>query len=68
MDRQPAVGAVIDKAKLPELVHEMTYPRPGCADHLCQISLTDPGKHRLGSAFLAEMGKQQEDPRQTLLA
>ena len=26
LNRQPAVAAVIDKAKLPELIHEMTDP------------------------------------------
>ena len=68
MDRQPVVIAVIDKAQLPELIHEMTDPRPGCADHLCQAILTDSGEYRFGSAFLAKMSKQQENPSQTLLA
>jgi len=34
MDRQRAVTLVIDKAEVPELIHEMTHPRPGGADHL----------------------------------
>ena len=68
VDRQPIVIAVIDKAQLPELIHEMTDPRPGCADHLCQVILTDSGKNKFGSAFLAEMSEQQEDPRKTLFA
>jgi hypothetical protein len=29
LNRQPAVVAVIDKAKLPELIHEMADLRPG---------------------------------------
>ena len=62
MDHQPVVSGVIDKAQLPELIHEMTDPRPGCADHFCQAILTDSGKHRFGSAFLAKMSEQQEDP------
>ena len=66
VDCQPAAVGVIDKAMLPELIHEMTYSRPGSAYHLCQITLTDTGKHRFGSAFLAEMRKQQENPGQTL--
>ena len=45
VDRQPVVIGVIDKAQLPELVHEMTDPRPGCADHFCQVILTHSGKH-----------------------
>jgi hypothetical protein len=53
VDCQSIIVAVIDKAQLSELVHEMTDPRPGCADHLCQAILTDSGKHRFGSAFLA---------------
>ena len=34
MDRQRAVAIVIDKAEFPELIHKMTDPRPGSADHL----------------------------------
>ena len=34
IDRQIPVVVVIDKAKLSELIQEMTDPRPGCADHL----------------------------------
>jgi hypothetical protein len=69
MDRQPAHGAVVfDKAKLPELVHEMTDPRPGGAHHLRQVFLIDSGKDRFGSTFLAKMSQQQENPGQALLA
>lgn len=68
VDRQPVVIAVIDKAQLPELIHKMTDPRPGCAYHLRQAILTDTGEHRFGSAFLAKMSKQQKDPRQTFFA
>jgi len=39
MDRQPAV--ILDKSQLPEPVHEMTDPRSGCANHLCEVCLTD---------------------------
>ena len=62
MNRQPGAFAVINKAQLPELIHEMTDPRPGCADHLCQTILTDSGEHRFGAAFLAKMSEQQKDP------
>ena len=68
MDRQPGFTVVIDKAKLPELIHEMTDPRPGCADHLCQVFLIDPGNYSLGPALLAKMGQQQENPSQALFA
>ena len=51
---------------LPEPVHEMTDSRPGGAHHFRQVILTDLGKHRFGSALLAEMSKQQENPGQPL--
>jgi hypothetical protein len=68
MDRQRAVAIVIDKAELPELVHEMTDPRPGGADHLGQLCLIDFGKCRSVSISLAKTRKQQEDPGQAFLA
>ena len=67
MDRQRAVAIVIDKAELPELVHEMTDPRPGGAHHLCQLFLIDSGKFSFGSTFLAKTRKQQENPGQAFL-
>jgi hypothetical protein len=66
MDRQPT--AVIDKAKLPELLHEMTDPRPGGAHHLRHVFLIDSGEDTLGATFLAKRSQQQETPGQTLLA
>jgi hypothetical protein len=68
VDCQPVILAVINKAHFSELVHEMTYPRAGCADHLCQSGLADPRQDRFGSAFLAKMGKQQQHPSQTPFA
>ena len=69
MDLQPSGGpVVIDKTQLPELVHEMTDPRPGGAHHLRQVFLIDSGQNTLGATFLAEMRQQQETPGQTLLA
>ena len=53
-----SVIVVSDKAVLPEPVHEMTDPRPGGADHLCQGILIHSGNYRFGPTFLAEMGKQ----------
>ena len=66
VNRQSAI-AIIDKAKLSEFVHEMADPRAGGANHLCQVILTDPGNNRFGSAFLAKMSKQQENPGQSFL-
>ena len=57
MHRQPA-AVVVDKAKLPEFVHEMTDPGASCADHLCQVFLVNSGKDGFGSSFLAKMRKQ----------
>jgi len=68
MDRERAVARVIDKAQRPELVHEMTDPRPGCAAHLGQVFPIDSGMDSFGSAFLAKTSQQQENPSQTLFA
>jgi len=68
VDGQVAAVFVIDKAMFPEPIHEMTDPRPGCADHLRQGFLIDSGEHSFGPAVLANMGQQQENPSQTLLA
>jgi hypothetical protein len=51
VNRQLGAFAVINKAQLPELIHEMTDPRPGCADHLCQAilnlrSISEAGSRR----------------------
>ena len=63
MDRQRTVAIVIDKAQLPELVHEMTDRRPGRADHLRQVFLSDSGKYSFGSALLAKMSQQLTEER-----
>ena len=44
MDRHLTVALVIDQPQLSELVHEMTDPRPGSADHLGQAFLMDSGQ------------------------
>jgi len=67
MDRQRTVAIVIDKTELPELIHEMTDPRPGGAHHLCQLFLIDSGKFSFGSTFPAKVHKQQENPGQAFL-
>jgi hypothetical protein len=48
MDGQSAV-VIVDKAMISELVHEMTDPRPGCADHLCQHILIDSRNYDFSS-------------------
>ena len=67
MDGQSSV-IIVDKAMLPEPVHEMTDPGPGCADHLCQGVLIHSGDYGFSPTFLAKMRKQQENPGQTLFA
>ena len=59
---------IVDKAVLSEPVHEMTDPRPGRADHLCQGILTHVGDYDFSLAFLAKMRKKQENLSQTLFA
>ena len=62
------MAVVVDKAQLPELVHEMTDPRVRRADDLCQRLLADLGRDRLRAAFLAEIGEHEEGPGQALFA
>src|ERR1043166_5462027 len=66
VDLQPTV--VLDKAQLPKLVHEEADARAGCADHLRQRFLADLGHAASRPPFLAEVGQQQKDPREPLLA
>jgi len=58
VNRQRAVARVIDKAQRPELVHEMTDPRPGGTNHLGQVFLIDSGMDSFGPAFLTKMRQQ----------
>ena len=67
MDGQSAV-TIVDKAVLSEPVHEITDPRSGRADHLCQGILIYIGDHGLSLAILAKMRKQKENPGKTLFA
>ena len=56
MDGQSAV-IIVDKAMLPEPVHEMTDPGPGRADHLCQGILIDSGEYRFQLCFPCQNAK-----------
>jgi len=56
-DRQIHPAVIFDKAKLPELVHEMTDPRPGGAYYFRKGLLIDPGDHPLLLAMLANTCK-----------
>ena len=46
------LAVVLDKAQLPEFVHEKIDPRPRCADHLRQHLLRYFGQHLLRLALL----------------
>jgi hypothetical protein len=65
---QRAATGVIDKAQNSELVHEMTDPRAGGANHLRQLFLIDSGMDRFGSAFFPKMRQQEKNPVQALPA
>ena len=55
---------VINKTQFAELVHEVADTRAGRADHLGERFLTDLCEDWLRSAFLSEIGHQQQQPRQ----
>ena len=61
-------AVVTDESESAEFVHEETYPRPGCPDHVCERLLADLRNDRLGFALLAEIRQQQKSPRQTFFA
>jgi hypothetical protein len=61
-------AVVLDKAQLPELVHEVTDSGPRGADHLGQRFLANLRKGRIGLVYLPQMGQQQQHPCQPLLA
>src|SRR5271157_4498815 len=64
----PNLAVIFDEAQLSEAIHEKTHSGPSCANHLSQYLLADLRNHRLGFAFLAELGQQQQNPRQPLFA
>ncbi len=59
---------IVNEAQLPEPVHEETDPRAGCAHHLREGLLTDPGYDVLGHIFFSEVSEQQQSPGQSLFA
>ena len=59
---------VINETQLAELIHEETDAGARSADHLGERFLTELRNHRLRFAFFAEMGQQQQYPREPLLA
>jgi len=63
-----AAPVIVKEAQFSEPVHEKTDPRPGCAYHLGEGFLTDLGDYSLGHTVLAEMGKQEQNPSESLFA
>ena len=68
MDVQIVSNVVVDKAELPESVHEKADPRTGRPHHLRQSLLTKSGDRHFGHSFFSELRHQQENPRQPLFA
>ena len=66
VDLQPAV--VLDEAQLPELVHEEADRERVVPTISASVSWLIFGTTALRPAFLAEVGQQQEDPGEPLLA
>ena len=62
------VSIVVQEAELPELVHEVTHPGAGGANHFGEYFLTDLRDDHLRFPFFPEMGHEKEHPRETLLA
>ncbi len=61
-------SVVFDESELAEPVHEETDPGSGRANDLRKRLLAHLRNHFLRYAFLPEVGQQQENPGQSLLA
>ena len=59
---------VLNKAHLPEAIHEEANPRAGRADHVGQRFLRDRRDQRLLLSGLAELCHQEQYPRKALFA
>jgi hypothetical protein len=62
MNLQVTAAVIVNETHFPEPVHEEAHPRSRGADHLGDRLLTDLGDWSLVHAFLAEVGKQQQNP------
>lgn len=63
---QPSV--VFNEAEPPKLIEKETDARPRGADHFSQRFLTNLGNGGLGLFLFAEVGQEQQNPGQSLLA
>jgi len=64
VDVQVFSDVVLDKAELPEPVHEKADTRTSCSHHLCQRFLTEPRNGHLGHFFRTEVCHQQKNAGQ----
>ncbi len=64
MDFKMAI--IVDETQFTKLVHEVADARSSRSDHLGEDFLTDLCHDRLWPTFLAEICKQQQEPRQAL--
>src|ERR1700730_12935250 len=55
--RDRAVALVRNEAPVSEAIHKKTHSGSGCANHLCQLLLTDFRNDRLRFATVAEVSK-----------
>ena len=63
-----ATAVVVNEAELSEPIHEEADARTRGADHLGEGFLADLRDDRYRLGFLAEVGQQQEKPRETFFA
>ena len=68
MDVDVLSGVVLDKAELPESVHEKADARTSCSHHFRQSCLTESGNRHFGHTFRSETCHQQKNARQSLFA
>jgi hypothetical protein len=62
----PDAAVVFDKTELAKSIHKEAHTGAGGADHLRQSFLSDPGNVLFWFPRLAELGHQQQNPRQPL--
>ena len=63
-----AAAVVVDEAQLPKAIHEEADTRTRGSDHLGESLLTYLRNNRYRLRLLAEIGQQQEKPREAFLA
>jgi hypothetical protein len=62
------MAVVADETCLSKFIHEMAHAGSGCANHLGKHFLTDLCNHRVGRAYFAKIGQQQEQTGEPLVS